>query len=204
MTDLHRDSEDEGTFLDAGDKIFFPCRVNTHFPIFVIKHRKTEAIEDVKRVLSSLEKDALLLDLIPIAFNDDLETQVQLNGLFTDKVNSLSTIWDFTVISFKLFGELEGLQKYFYDLFQRLDKYFVQHSSLLVEDYESIIDVFRFCVDKNENLKKCRNIEHSKPDDNTNRLDMDIVMEDTVWPRALSAQGSTSLVDLILSPPKYK
>ena len=146
-----------------------------------------------KRVLRSLEKDAMLLDLIPTAFNGDLETQVQLTGLFTDQVNSLSTIWDFTVISFKLFGELEGLHRYVYDVFQKLDKYFAQHSSLLIEDYESIIDVFRFCVDKNENLKKSRNIEQSKPDDNTDRLDMDIVMEDTVLPRALSPQGSTEL-----------
>ena len=56
---------------------------------------------EVKRVLSSLEKDALLLDLIPIAFDDDLHIQVQVNGLFTDKVNSLSIIWNFILISFR-------------------------------------------------------------------------------------------------------
>ena len=77
-------------------------------------------------VLSSLKKDGLLLDLIPIAFNDDLETQVQLNSLFTEKVNTLSTIWDFVVVFLKHFCELEGLHKYFYDIFKKLDKHFVQ------------------------------------------------------------------------------
>ena len=79
-------------------------------------------------------------------------------------------------------------------MFQRLDKYYVERSTLLIEDYESIIDIFRYCVNKNENLLKCRNIEHSKPFDNTDWLYMDIVMEESVLPRALSAQGSTSLV----------
>ena len=43
-------------------------------------------------------------------------------------------------------------------------------------------------------------IEQSEPDDNTNRPDMDVVREETVVLRALSAQESTSLVDLTLSP----
>ena len=92
-----------------------------------------------------------------------------------------------------------GLHKSLYDMFLRLDKYFVEHSTLLIEDYEIIIDIFRYCVNRNENLLKCRNIEHSKPDDNTDRPDTDVVMEESVVPRALSAQGSTSRVDLILS-----
>ena len=55
-------------------------------------------------------------------------------------------------------------------------------------------------VDKNENLLRSRKIEQSEPDDSTNRPDMDVVMEETVVLRALSAQESKSLVDLTLSP----
>ena len=94
--------------MDPGVKIVFPFQQGVHFLRFVIKHRKTEPVEDVKRVLSSLEKDTLLIDLIPIAFDDELDIQVQLNGLFTDKLNALSTMWDFIVISFRFFGELVG------------------------------------------------------------------------------------------------
>ena len=43
-----------------------------------LKHRNTEDIEEVKEVLNAFEKDALLLTLIPIAFDIDLETQVHL------------------------------------------------------------------------------------------------------------------------------
>ena len=142
----------------------------------------------------------MLLDLIPIAFDDDLDIQVQLNGLFADKANALRTMWDFIVISFRFFGELVGLHRYCYDIFQRLDKYFVQHSTLLIEDYEAIIDIFRFCVNKNENRLGSRNIKHIKTDDSTDLLGPYIVMEESVLPRALSTQGSTSLVHLILSP----
>ena len=72
----------------------------SNFKKFAIQHRNTESVEDAKRVLCSLEKDTLLLDLIPIAFDDDLEIKAQLTGLFTDKVNSIDIIWDF-LISFR-------------------------------------------------------------------------------------------------------
>ena len=38
--------------------------------------RKAESKEEVKTAIDSLEKDALLLDLIPIAFNEELESNV--------------------------------------------------------------------------------------------------------------------------------
>ena len=82
----------------------------------------------------------------PIAFDDDLEIQVQINGLFTQKVNALSTIWDLILLSFRFFGEPVVLHKSLYDMFLRVDKYFVEHSTLLIEDYEVIIDIFRYCV----------------------------------------------------------
>ena len=89
-------------------------------------------------------------------------------------------------------------------MFLRLDIYFIEHLTLLIEDYENIIDIFRFCVKRNEHLLKSRNIEHSKPDDSTDRPDTDVAMEESVVPRALSAQGSTSLVDLILCHQKLQ
>ena len=142
----------------------------------------------------------MLLDLIPIAFDDDLDIQVQLNGLFTEKEIALSTIWDFILISFRFFGEPVGLHKCIYDMFLRLDTYYLEHATLLVEEYENIIDIFRYCVNKNEKLLRNRGIEQNKPDDSTNRPDMNAVLEETFFPRALSAQESTSLVDLTLSP----
>ena len=76
----------------------------------------------------------------------------------------------------------------------------MEHATLLIEDYENIIGIFRYCVNKNENLLRSRNIEQSKPDDSSDSRYMDVVMEETIVPRALSAQESTSLNDLILSP----
>ena len=70
------------------NKIFFPFQAGVSFSRFIIKHRNTDNIEDVKRVLCSLEKDTLLLALIPIAFDGDLDIQVQLNGLFTNKFSN--------------------------------------------------------------------------------------------------------------------
>ena len=53
-------------------------------------------------------------------------------------------------------------------------------------------------MNRNDNLHEARKLERSNPDDNTNRTDMDVVMDDTTVPGALSAQGSSSLSDLIL------
>ena len=80
--------------MKPGEKIVFPFRAGAHFSRFIVKFRNTVDIEEVKTVLNTFEKDALLLTLIPIAFDDDLETQVQVNSLFVDKENSLSTIWN--------------------------------------------------------------------------------------------------------------
>ena len=126
--------------MEIGLRVELPFQEGSNFKKFNIQHRNTESVEHVKRVLCSLEKDALLLDFIPIAFDDDLEIKAQLTGLFTDKVNSVSTIWDFILKLFRFFGELVGLYKFLYDDFQRLDKYFVEHSAVLIEDDEAIID----------------------------------------------------------------
>jgi len=52
-------------------------------------------MDDVKTAISNLQKDGLLLDLIPIAFNDDVESKIQSASLFVDTPNSINTIWDF-------------------------------------------------------------------------------------------------------------
>ena len=64
--------------------------------------------EDVKQVLANLEKAALLLNLIPIAFNDELDREVQLNNLFVNTKDSINIIWDFILISFRFYGLPEG------------------------------------------------------------------------------------------------
>ena len=201
LFESQNNSEDEieDIFLKADEKVVFPCKVKLHFPRFIVKFRNITDIEELKVTISTLEKDALLLTLIPIAFNDDLETQNQINGLFVDQNDSLRTIWDFILVSFRYYGAPVTLHKITHDAFLRLDSYYLQHASLLVEDYEAIIDIFIYCVNRNDNLRAARKLERDTPDDNTNRTDMDVVMDDNSVPRALSAQGSTSLPDLTLS-----
>ena len=48
LSDLQRDSDEEETILKLGAKILFPLRAGATFSRFVIKHRNTEAVEDVK------------------------------------------------------------------------------------------------------------------------------------------------------------
>ena len=79
--------------MKPGEKIVFPLRAGAHFQRFNIKHRNTVDLKRVKEALYSFEKDTLLLNLIPIAFDIDLDTQIQVNNLFVDQENSLSTIW---------------------------------------------------------------------------------------------------------------
>ena len=89
-----------------------------------IKLRNTESKEDVKSTLYSLEKEETLLHLIPIAFNEELEGEIQTFSLFVEKANSINIIWDFILISFRFFGEPEGIAKCYYAEFKRLDKFF--------------------------------------------------------------------------------
>ena len=108
--------------MENGLRVELPFQEGSSFKKFQIQHRNTESIEDVKRVLCSLEKDTLLLDLIPIAFDNDLEIKVQLTSLFPDKVNSINIIWGFILILCRFFGEPVGLHKCLYHDSQRLDK----------------------------------------------------------------------------------
>ena len=49
---------------------------------------------------------------------------------------------------------------------------------------EHEIDIFRYCVNRNENIFGSRNIENKDPDDIADHQDTDIVMEmlDGQWP----------------------
>ena len=104
--------------------------------------------------------------------------------MFVDKENSLSTIWDFILISFRHYGSPGGLHKTTHDDFLRLDSYYLEHAMLLIESFEQIIDIFIYCVNRNDNLREARKLEQNTPDDNTNRTDMDVVMDDTNVPGA--------------------
>ena len=81
------------------------------------------------------------------------------------------------------------------------DSYYLEHATLLIESFEQIIDIFIYCVNRNDNLREAKKLEQSTPVDNTNRTDMDVAMDDTTVSGALRAQGSSSLTytDLTLS-----
>ena len=67
INDLQRDSNDDiNTERDVHIELLIQD-ISSHFEKFDIKFRDKESKEDAKIVLSSVEKDALLLDLIPIA-----------------------------------------------------------------------------------------------------------------------------------------
>jgi len=57
------------------NKAELPVQEESHFEKFNIKYRNAESKEEVKQAISFLENKALLLHLIPIAFNEDLESE---------------------------------------------------------------------------------------------------------------------------------
>ena len=93
----------------------------------------------------------------------------------------------------------DGLHKITHDAFLKLDSYYLKHASLLIEDNESIIDSFIYCVNRNDKLLKARNLERNNPDDNTNRTDMDVVMDESSAPRATNTQENNALSEIPLS-----
>ena len=76
---------------------------------FEINFRKKESKEEVKEAISIIEKDALLLSLIPIAFKEELESEVQIASLLVETPNSINIIWNFNLISFRFYSEPEML-----------------------------------------------------------------------------------------------
>ena len=79
--------------------------------------------------------------------------------LFVEIPNSIDITWDFILISFIFYGEPKRLHKCYFAEYKRLDKFFVENSTLQVADSELIIDKFWFCVNFNENLLGQRDIE---------------------------------------------
>ena len=91
LEDLQRDSDEDA---DSGKTsgLELPFQENVRFKKFTIMHRLVESKDEVKQVLAGLEKEALLLDLIPIAFNDELDKEVQHNCLLrTQRIPSSSS-----------------------------------------------------------------------------------------------------------------
>ena len=178
-----------------------PFQDDSHFKTFVIKFRNKESEDDVKTILSSLEKDELLFNLIPITFNEELEGETQTSSLFIERKIFINIIWDFILLRF--FSEPEGLAKCYYAEFKRLDK-FCRKLNTPVADSEIIVDIFKYCVNINANLLKQRDIEIVATDATTNCENTDVVMQETLPPRVLDQLGSASLADLILSPAKVQ
>ena len=96
---------------------------SANFKRFEIKYREKESKEDAKLIFNSLENEQLLLSLIPLAFNEDLEGEIQTFSLFVEKEGSLQIIWDFILASFRFFGEPEGILKCYFAEFVCLDKF---------------------------------------------------------------------------------
>ena len=69
---------------------------------------------------------------------------------------------------------------------------FAEHSTLPLAESEVIIDIFKYCVNINENLLGQRDIEIGTNAIETSRGDMDIIMEETLVPRVTGNLGSTS------------
>ena len=131
----------------------------------------------------SWKKETLLLNLIPIAFNEELESETQIAGLFVETPNSINIICDFIIIPFRFFGKPKGIHKCYFAEYKRLDRFFVENSTLPVVDSELIIDIFKYCVNINNNLPGQRDIDISIIDSTTARIDTDVVMQESLLPR---------------------
>ena len=179
IDDLQRDSDDDET-REKTDTLEIPFQEDSHFKKFAIKYRTRESVEDVKLVLAKLEKESLLLNLIPIAYDDELEKDVQFNELFVNTKDSINIIWDFILISSRFYGEPEGLFECYADEFKRLDKYFLEHSTLPLAESEVIVDIFKYYININDNLLGQRNIEIGTDAIDTLCGDTDVLMEETL------------------------
>ena len=103
LDELQRDSDEDVS--GRNEDVELPFQEQWHFGSFDVKYRNTESREEVKAALDALEKEALLLNLIPIAFDDDLETNVQVTKMLIDNKLLLIIFWDFIIIYFRFFGK---------------------------------------------------------------------------------------------------
>ena len=75
--------------------------------------------------------------------------------------------------------------------------FFAEHSTLPLAESEVIIDIFKYCVNINENLLGQRDIEIGTNATASSRGDTDVVMEETLVARVTGHLGSISFTDLI-------
>ena len=85
---MQRDSDEE-VISGKTDKAKLPVQEESHFKKFNIKYRNAESKEEVKQAISFLENKALFLNLIPIAFNEDLESKTLVASLLVEKPKSI-------------------------------------------------------------------------------------------------------------------
>ena len=77
-------------------------------------------------------KRNVALNLIPIAFNEALEGEIETFSLFVEKDNSLQIIWDSILASFTFFGEQQGISKCCFAGFIRLNKFLLDNSTNVI------------------------------------------------------------------------
>ena len=65
-----RDSDEDGNSEKTAN-VELPFQEESHFKKFDIQFRKGESKEDFKQAITCLKKEALFLNLIPIAFNEE-------------------------------------------------------------------------------------------------------------------------------------
>ena len=119
IDDFQKDTDEED-FSEKEGNIELPVQFGSHFKKFTIRFRNAESKKEVKQAISNMEKEALLLNLIPIAFNDEMESGVLISSLLLEIQDSINIVWDFILISFRFFGEPEGIHKCYYAEFKRL------------------------------------------------------------------------------------
>ena len=83
LNELQNDSDDENA-TRRDQNIELPLD-DSHFKKFEIRFRNNDSKDEVKNIMSSLEKEALLLDLIPIVFNEELQGEIQTFSVFAEK-----------------------------------------------------------------------------------------------------------------------
>ena len=91
-----------------------------------------------------------------------MESGVLISSLFLEIQDSINIIWDFILISFRLFGEPDRIHKCYFAEFKRQDRYWVN-----IKD----------------NLLGHRGIEISKIDWMTFCIVMDVVMQESLLAR---------------------
>ena len=77
---------DEEVNSGITDDVELPVQREIHFEKFEINDRKAESKEEVKQAISIIEKEALLLNLIPMSFNKDLESERAIKNMLINPV----------------------------------------------------------------------------------------------------------------------